>query len=103
MKHGVLISKYRNDVRYSQTKPYLMKKEPPINGPPLEGNDLYEGYCADLAKKIAEFVKFDYIILPVKDTKYGQKDEKNSSWNGMVGELVRHVSLKVQKFLFTIQ
>ena len=68
-----------------------MAKEQPKNGKLLEGNDLYEGYCADLAKKVAEFVKFDYIISPVKDEKYGQKDDKNSSWNGMVGELVRHV------------
>jgi hypothetical protein len=58
---------------------------------PLEGNKRYKGYCADLAEKIAEFVGFEYIIRPVRDGKYGQK-EPNGTWNGMVGELVRHVS-----------
>ena len=57
----------------------------------LDGNDQYEGYCADLAKKIADLVEFDYTIIPVKDGKYGGLDD-NNSWDGMVGELVRNVS-----------
>ena len=63
----------------------------PVNDRPLEGNDRYEGYCADLAKQIAELVEFDYIIKPVKDGKYGGLDD-NNTWDGMVGELVRNVS-----------
>jgi len=51
----------------------------------------YEGFCVDLAEQIAQFVGFDYVIRPVKDSKYGAK-EPNGTWNGMVGELVRHVS-----------
>ena len=54
----------------------------------------YEGFCADLAKKIADTVPFDYIIKPVKDEKYGQMNETDKTWNGMVGELVHHVSDK---------
>ena len=76
-----------------QTEPYLIQK--PQNqtqdGFPYVGNVKYEGYCADLAKKIAELVTIDYLIVPVKDGKYGAAD-KNGSWNGMVGELVRNVS-----------
>ena len=28
----------------------------------LKGNDRYEGYCADLAREIAENVGFDYLV-----------------------------------------
>jgi len=70
-----------------QTAPYLTLKE---NFTGLSGNDLYDGYCADLAKKIADNVGFDYLIKPVADGKYGGRQD-NGSWNGMVGELVRRV------------
>jgi len=50
----------------------------------------YEGFCVDLAEQIAHFVGFDYVIRPVKDGMYGAK-YPNGTWNGMVGELVRHV------------
>jgi len=55
------------------------------------GNEIYIGYCADLAKMIAEHVGFSYVMRPVKDNKYGAKDD-NNVWNGIVGELVREVS-----------
>ena len=60
-------------------------------GEPLVGNARYLGYCADLAKEVAELVNFEYIIRPVRDKSYGRKDE-NETWDGMVGELVRNVS-----------
>ena len=53
-------------------------------------NDQYEGYCADLAEKIAAQIEFRYKIVPVKDGKYGALED-NGQWNGMVGELIRHV------------
>lgn len=53
-------------------------------------NDRYEGYCADLARKIAEANNFEYEIEPVRDGKYGAVDV-NGTWNGMVGELIRKV------------
>ena len=56
----------------------------------LEGNDRYEGYCSDLAEKVAKISRFDYIIRPVLDEKYG--DNKTGTWNGMVGELLTGVS-----------
>lgn len=62
------------------------------DGPHSKGNDAFIGYCADLAREIAERVGFNYIISPVKDGKYGGKYE-NLEWNGMVGELVRHVRI----------
>ena len=63
-------------------------------GKPLTGNDRFEGYCADVAKQIADIVDFEYQIVPVKDGKYGGVDQ-NGTWNGMVGELIRGVSDKV--------
>lgn len=75
-----------------QTEPYLTLRPVSTNGQPPVGNNKFEGYCADLAKKIADIVGYDYVIRPVKDGKYGSKDE-NGTWNGMVGELVRNVSV----------
>lgn len=37
------------------------------------GNDRYEGYCADLAKKISEIVNFTYEIRPVRDNSFGNR------------------------------
>ncbi|ELT93728.1 hypothetical protein CAPTEDRAFT_178222 [Capitella teleta] len=70
------------------TKPYLTLKK---GHEYLEGNDKYEGYCADLAKLIAEEINIKYKIVPVADKKYGGLNE-NGTWDGMVGELVRHES-----------
>ena len=80
-----------NALQLLQGAPYLMRK---ANATP--GSEEYYGYCADLAKKIANFVGFEYEIHAVKDGKFGQKDI-NNTWNGMVGELVRHVSFGDKK------
>ena len=46
----------------------------------------------DLTNKIMKIVLLsNYKIVPVKDKKYGARDE-NGTWNGMVGELIRGVS-----------
>jgi hypothetical protein len=59
----------------------------------LVGNDRFEGYAVDLTKKIMEIVGIlNYEIVPVKDKAYGARDE-NGTWNGMVGELIRGVSV----------
>jgi len=71
--------------------PYLNIRKDPPGGKPLEGNDKYEGYVADLASEVAQRVGIDYIIQPVKDAKYGSKDD-DGTWNGMIGELIRGVS-----------
>jgi hypothetical protein len=72
-----------------QTEPFL-RLHP--NADQYEGNDRYIGYCADLAKKIAQQIHIDYRIIPVKDGRYGSRD-KNGTWDGMVGELIRGVSV----------
>ena len=57
----------------------------------LTGNDRFEGYAADLARKVAQEIKFDYEIKVVPDGNYGSLTEPNRTWDGMVGELVYHV------------
>jgi len=59
------------------------------NGEELTGNNRYEGYCADLARKIAQRAQFDYVLKEVDDGKFGA--EVNGTWNGMVGELINRV------------
>ncbi|VDP58520.1 unnamed protein product [Heligmosomoides polygyrus] len=60
-------------------------------------NDLYEGYCIDLLRKVAEMNKFNYTIHEVKDKAYGIR-EANGKWNGMVGELMSGVSCFTRSF-----
>ena len=57
---------------------------------PLTGNDVFEGFCVDLLKEIAELVGFKYKIELVPDHKYGAPD-KNGNWNGMVRQLIDRV------------
>ena len=54
------------------------------NGVPYVGNDRYEGYCVDLANKVAEAIGFNYTIKVVSDGNYGQL-LKNRTWDGMNG------------------
>lgn len=68
-----------------------MHKKTPDDGIPLVGNDRYEGFCADLAVRVAEAVDFEFEIRLVKDEKYGARME-GGEWNGMVGELTKRVS-----------
>lgn len=57
----------------------------------VDPNDRYFGYCKDLAVVIARLLGIKYEIRVVKDKKYGNQD-KNGTWNGMVGELINGVS-----------
>ncbi|XP_075939417.1 glutamate receptor 1-like [Anarhichas minor] len=65
--------------------PYMMLKK---NHEQFEGNERYEGYCAELAAEIAKHVGFVYRLQLVGDGKYGARDPDTKLWNGMVGELV---------------
>lgn len=53
----------------------------------------FEGFCVDLIEKLAELIGFNYTINLVKDSRYGVRLE-NATWNGIVGELIRRVSLQ---------
>lgn len=59
--------------------------------PDLKGNDRFEGFCIDLLKELSHILGFMYDIRVVEDGKYGSQDEKGQ-WNGMIRELIDHVS-----------
>lgn len=55
-----------------------------------------KGFCIDILKKIAKYVKFTYDLYLVTNGKHGKKI--NNVWNGMVGE----VRLITSSFLRTL-
>lgn len=59
----------------------------------LVGNDRFEGYCLDLLKELSNILGFTYEVRLVADGKYGAQNDKGE-WNGMVRELIDHVSGK---------
>lgn len=61
-----------------------------INGQYFTFDQLY-GYCIDLARLICEKkLEIKCRFRLVKDNGYGSKLANDQSWNGMIGELVRH-------------
>lgn len=59
---------------------------------PLYGNDRFEGYCIDLLRELSIILGFTYEVRLVEDGKYGAQEETTGQWNGMVRELIDHVS-----------
>lgn len=72
-----------------QEEPYVMFKK---SDKPLYGNDRFEGYCIDLLRELANILGFTYEVRLVEDGKYGAQDENTGQWNGIVKELMDHVS-----------
>lgn len=66
---------------------------------PLYGNDRFEGYCIDLLRELSGILGFRYEVRLVEDGKYGALDEGTGQWNGMVQELMDHVSQQSAGFL----
>lgn len=73
---------------FQQENPYVMYKK---SDKPLYGNDRFEGYCLDLLKELSNILGFSYEVKLVSDGKYGAQNDKGE-WNGMVRELIDHVS-----------
>lgn len=73
-----------------QEEPYVMYKK---SDKPLYGNERFEGYCLDLLKELSNILGFIYDVKLVPDGKYGAQNDKGE-WNGMVKELIDHVSKK---------
>lgn len=57
------------------------------------GNARFYGFCVDLLEIIAKQVGFDYILDLVPDNKYGAQDPVTLEWNGIVEQLIKHVSM----------
>ncbi|KAK3719756.1 hypothetical protein RRG08_040059 [Elysia crispata] len=70
------------------SEPFLFRKKRKDGEPVLMGNDRFEGFAVDLAKKLAEYVRFNFEFRVVADGSYGTKNEENGTWNGMMGELI---------------
>ena len=75
-----------------QEEPYVMFKK---SDKPLYGNDRFEGYCIDLLRELSGILGFRYEVRLVEDGRYGALDESTGQWNGMVRELMDHVSQNV--------
>lgn len=75
-------------VYFFQENPYVMYKK---SDKELSGNDRFEGYCLDLLKELSNILGFTYEVRLVGDGKYGAQNDKGE-WNGMVRELIDHVS-----------
>ncbi|KAH3842685.1 hypothetical protein DPMN_116189, partial [Dreissena polymorpha] len=70
-------------------KPYMMYRDEETERlKPRCGKQYFVGFCADIAKRVAEIVKFDYELCLVGDGNYGEKLD-NETWDGMIGELTR--------------
>lgn len=50
------------------------------------------GLCVDLLKHLSDELGFSYSITLVKDNTYGELDEATMKWNGMIREIIDHVS-----------
>lgn len=72
----------------SQQEPYTVSK----------GAQL-EGFCMDLLSEIAKKLGLKYRVQMVRDGAYGRQDE-SGHWNGMIGEVVRGVSMLKTVFFF---
>lgn len=71
-----------------QEIPYVMMHY----GKNLTGNERFFGFCVDILSRVANEVGFEYILDLVPDKKYGARDPVTGEWNGMVSQLMQHVS-----------
>ncbi|XP_076118195.1 glutamate receptor 3-like isoform X1 [Mytilus galloprovincialis] len=61
-----------------------------INKTDKNGKEVFEGFCIDMFKKLANSsqLQLDYVIRKRNDTKYGAWNKKTKSWDGMISELI---------------
>lgn len=58
----------------------------------LSGNERFEGFGIDLIHELSLTLGFNYTFHLQHNGVYGSKDS-NGEWNGMIKELLEHVSL----------
>ena len=68
----------------------MMMKE---NAALLTANDRFEGFLADILRLVAGNLGLDYEICLSTDGKYGAQNA-DGQWNGIIGEVVRGVSVR---------
>ena len=52
-----------------------------------------EGICIDMINLISRRLGFNYSVELVEHNKYGSYDSKAKEWDGMIGKLVKRVSI----------
>ena len=72
------------------------KRNPETNDIVLDDdkNPIWEGYCIDLMKDLADKMLFEFEIVEPSFGKYGKKYQ-NGSWDGLISGLVTGVSIKI--------
>ena len=65
------------------------------HGKNYTGNNRFYGFSMDLLDEIARISKFSYIVDINPDGAYGVKNPITGEWNGVVKQLMSHVSLTV--------
>ncbi len=102
MKHPVLGSGilplvyFRNEISNfvtSQEEPFIV--ETTHDERQQRPGVRYKGYCIDLLNELQSQLNFRYEIHLVHDGTYGGYDPTTGAWNGMVGELMQNVRLKI--------
>jgi glutamate receptor, ionotropic, invertebrate len=71
--------------------PWTYRKRDPISKRLIldENNDpIYEGYCIDFIKKLAEAMNFSYELVVPTSGKFGEKLGDGSNFDGVVGDLI---------------
>ena len=71
-----------------QERPYVMLN----HGKNYTGNNRFYGFSMDLLDEIARISKFSYIVDINPDGAYGVKHPVTGEWNGVVKQLMSHVS-----------
>lgn len=69
---------------------------PEYDGLPCEGNHCLEGYAYDLIDAISNILGFKYEFRLVAGNKYGAYNKETKRWDGLVKELLDHVSAEWQ-------
>ena len=76
-------------------EPYMMLKKMRPGEPALRGNEMYEGYCKDLADAITKLTGIQFLIRPVRDKKYGSPDPSyEGGWNGRRNKILSQVDIR---------
>ena len=67
----------------------------------LAGNNLFEGYLADILAELSKALGFTYEIRITRDGRYGSVGP-NDTWSGMIGEVVNGVSQTTMYLCLTL-
>ena len=65
------------------------------------GNDAFYGFVPDVVRFAGHILNVTFNLDVVKDNRYGSwEDENATSWNGMIGELTRNVTILVKWVIY---